>query len=162
RGHSGEVTSLAFSADGSLLASGSFDGTVRLWDPAAGRERSVLRGHADCVWAVAFAPDGGRLASGGQDPTVRLSDPATRPAPQRLTGQHGVRRLAFARDGKTLVVANEIGVLTRIDWVAGQGRGGVEAHGGTVYALALSPDGGTLATAAETGDPQGGLHRTHQ
>jgi WD40 repeat protein len=74
RGHRDEVTSAAFSPDGSLLASGSSDKSVILWDLAAGKPKRTLREHADVVTSVAFSPDGGTLASGAVDGTVRIWD----------------------------------------------------------------------------------------
>ena len=63
---------LAFSADGSRLATASQDGTVRIWDPTSGEQLLVLRGHGALVSSVAFSPDGSRLASAGADGTVRV------------------------------------------------------------------------------------------
>jgi len=59
-------------ADGSTLASGSHDRTIRLWDVSSARTTAVLSGHISAVSSVAFSPDGSTLASGSGDGTVRL------------------------------------------------------------------------------------------
>jgi WD40 repeat protein len=66
-GHTGYVYSVAFSPDGGLLASGSYDGTVILWRVADGSQLHTLAGHTGWVSSVAFSPDGGLLASGSND-----------------------------------------------------------------------------------------------
>jgi WD40 repeat protein len=68
------VESVAFSPDGRLLASGSWDNTIKLWDVATGREVRTLTGHTDTVNSVAFSPDGRLLASGSYDNTIKLWD----------------------------------------------------------------------------------------
>ena len=55
-GHTGIVSAVAFSPDGALIATASFDGTARLWEVATGNCLRILNGHADTVWSVAFSP----------------------------------------------------------------------------------------------------------
>src|SRR5262249_29376782 len=57
RGHTADVTGVAFSPDGTRLASGSRDGTVKVWEAATGRELLSLKGHTSFVSCVAFSPD---------------------------------------------------------------------------------------------------------
>src|ERR1700727_2112159 len=63
KGHRGGVTSVAFSPDGKLLASGSADKTIKLWDVATGKKEATMK-HTSSVLAVVYSPDGKLLASG--------------------------------------------------------------------------------------------------
>lgn len=72
KGHDGPVTAVAFSRDGTRVATGGADKTARVFDAETGKELAVLRGHKGPVSAVAFGPDADRLATGSADKAVRL------------------------------------------------------------------------------------------
>ena len=74
RGHKGPVTGVAYSPDGRRLVSGSWDGTVRFWDPATGSEAACYVWPVGKVVSLAFSPDGLRLAVGGDRGAILLFD----------------------------------------------------------------------------------------
>jgi WD40 repeat protein len=74
RGHRASVLGVAYSTDGTRLASSGDDNFIKLWDTATGQEALTLRGHTAAVWSVAFSPDGRRIASASRDGTIRIWD----------------------------------------------------------------------------------------
>jgi WD40 repeat protein len=74
KGHKGTVSGIAYSPDGRALATGSWDGTVRLWDPETGTERACYQWPVGKVYALAYSPDGLRLAAAGEKGTIAMWD----------------------------------------------------------------------------------------
>jgi WD40 repeat protein/serine/threonine protein kinase len=103
----GMVEDVAFSPDGKILALASHEGTVQLWDVAAGKLQDALKGHSSAVTAVVFSPDGRTLASSGTDQAVRLWNMATRRELMQLDAGNvdlgGATTLAFSPDGAQLL-----------------------------------------------------------
>jgi WD40 repeat protein len=153
RHHTGRLNSLAFSPDGTLLASGSDDMTIVLQDAASGQSLGQpLAGHTGWVYGVVFSPDGSLLASASADDTIRLWDVASRQslgAP--LTGHtEPVYAVAFSPDG-TLLASGGSDLTIRLWDIATRASRGkpldltLAGHTGAVKSLAFSPDGKLLA-----------------
>jgi WD40 repeat protein len=143
---------LSFSPDGRSLALGAEDGTIRLWEIPAARERLVMRGHADVVKSLAFSPDGRLIVSSSQDGSVVLWD-AKAGSEVRALAPAGLcpgRFVAFSPDGRTIgmsEVAWEARDLIMMDVETGAIRARLTGHRFGANALAFAPDGRTLATA---------------
>ena len=134
-----------FNSAGTLLASGSQDGSIRLWHVATGTQAGVLQGHEGSVLDVAFNPDGQQLASVGYDRTVRLWDLATRSAVTILRGDGEGYRIAYDPAGRLLAAGSRDGNVRL--WNARTHQElHVLPHVNRVYGLAFSPDGTRLAT----------------
>jgi WD40 repeat protein/transcriptional regulator with XRE-family HTH domain len=150
--HAGPVDSVAFSRDGTTLATGNADGTVRLWDVATRRQTATLAGPAGPVNAVAFSRDGTTLATGNADGTIRLWDVATRRQIAALTGPTGpVNSVAFSPDGTTLATGNADGTIRLWDVATRRQTAALTGPAGAVNSVAFSPDSVTLASSSADG-----------
>jgi WD40 repeat protein len=147
--HTKPVRSIAFSPDGKILASASWDKTIKLWDTSTGKNTATLRGHADLALRVVFSPDGKTLASADSTGKIKLWDVSTSKETATLEGHsYAVRilSLAFSPDGETLVSAAAFDTKIRF-WNVSKGKQerAIDAGTGAVHQLAFSPDGKTLA-----------------
>ena len=144
-------TSLSFSPDGALIATGHENGTVMLWDVATRTLAATLAGHSGEVYTIAFSPDGSTLASGASDQTAKLWDVATRTNISTLAVNRLVTTVAFSSDGS--LIATGTSFLNVKLWNATTGRNldTFNDHRALVRAVAFSPDGTTLASIADDG-----------
>ncbi|MET0645310.1 MAG: caspase family protein [Pyrinomonadaceae bacterium] len=175
-GHSDLVLAVALSPDGKLVASGSRDQTIKIWDVATGLELRTLLGHGNTVRRLAFSPDGRKLASAGtSDQTARLwnvetgehkvlkektpwnlSDPefSSKESPDEEEGSEesginyyeGTTAVAFSPDGRTVVTSNYKALKV---WDAENGKllRTFINHTDWVYTVAFSADGARILSA---------------
>lgn len=163
-----DFTSVAFSPDGTTLASAGRDNRIRLWDVRTGLEESTIldHGHGDRVSSVAFAPDGTTLASSSWDGTLRLWDLGTGQAEATLKTPWGpVSSVAFSPDGETLASGHWVYFVMLLD-IAAFRKATLETstiswrtsltrilkgHRNGVLCVAYAQDGETLASGDENG-----------
>ena len=153
-GHTGDVTSVAFSSDSRTLASSSVDTTVRLWDVDTDAHKATFAGHTDIVVSVAFSPDGSLLASGSDDNTIILWDVDTGdPRTTIVAHTDGINDVAFSPDGKVLASCGYRYDSTVKLWDVDTGdpKATFVAHTYGVSDIAFSPDGRTLASTGWDG-----------
>jgi WD40 repeat protein len=165
-GHFSEVSSMAFSSrgissvvfspDGKLLASGNLERTVKLWDVRSGSELRTLIGHSSGITSVAFSPDQKLLASGNRDNTIKLWELGSRSELRTLKGHSRfVNSVAFSPDGKLLASGSldntiklwNVGNGSELRTLTGHSAAPVFLLGG-VTSVAFSPDGRLLASGS--------------
>jgi WD40 repeat protein/sterol desaturase/sphingolipid hydroxylase (fatty acid hydroxylase superfamily) len=149
KGHAGAVTSVAICPDGRLIASGSEDRTVKVWDARTGKDLLTLQGHARAVRCVALSPDGRRAVSGSADGTVKVWDLQTGKEQLTLSGHHSaVLSVALSADGQCIVSGSAEGVVKVHDARSGQEKHSLVGDAGAVLGVAVSSDASRIVTAS--------------
>ncbi|UIZ20897.1 hypothetical protein KXD40_001312 [Peronospora effusa] len=114
-GHSRKVYALGFNCNGSMLASGSNDRSIRIWNPVTERELMELRGHSESILSLMWDPTTPpRLASTGADKTVRFWDTKTGRIVNSISLPSDAVNIAYSHDAKYVVVGN-LDCITLID-----------------------------------------------
>ena len=152
-GHTDGVNDVAFSPDGSRLASVSSDRSARIWDVETGDQLFILEGHTGFVFGIDFNADSNQIATGSADATAKIWDAETGREILTLAGHAtGIGNVAFSPDGKTLATGSAEGAkLWDItpegsrEWLT------LAGHTDVAFRLDYSPDGSLLATSGFDG-----------
>jgi WD40 repeat protein/DNA-binding SARP family transcriptional activator len=153
-GHDADINDVAFSPDGSLLATTGDDGLLRVWDPDTGDLQRELSAGNEQVWAPSFSPDGTRVAAAWvNDGTVRILDLTTDERPLTIPAwtPNLADSMSFSPNGQQLAIADESGVVV-VDAITGdrnlEFQPGTNPQYGQALAVAWSPDGRWIASSS--------------
>jgi len=152
RGHTDAVDAVAFSPDGTLLASGGRDSTIRFWNPETGEQTRVIHEGVGNPYSIAFSPDGRRIAAGTTASIGVILDVPNAMVLQLLTGHSGhVYSTAFSPDGKRVATASADGTVRIWAPVTGKELMVLRGEHGGVFSVAFRPDGRRLASGNADG-----------
>ncbi|NER36138.1 MAG: hypothetical protein F6J93_19495 [Oscillatoria sp. SIO1A7] len=150
--HSAAITSLAISPNGQILATGSEDNAIQLWQLNSGEALRTLSGHSSGICSVAISPDGRSLASGSSDKTIKLWQLDTGEEMLTLQGHLGaVKSVAISPDGETLASGSSDKTIKLWNLATGEEISTIKLHSGDVNSVAfsVSEEGQILVSGSE-------------
>ena len=151
RGHTSDVWDVAYSPDGTQVATASWDGTAKIWDAKTGQELYTLEGHCKALQDVAYSPDGNQLATADEDGRVILWNPNTGEQSVKLMGHAGgVWKIAFSPDDELLATAGWDQTIRIWDTNTGNEMVALPVGEAAHPYVAFSPDGRRLLSAGES------------
>lgn len=147
-GHLSNVDDVVFSPDGKILASGSWDHTIKLWEVATGREIRTLAGYSsvwEAITSISFSPNGELIAATGQNKVVRIWDVASG-AEKAVLKHEDVLTVLFSPESEKLVTADKSGIIKIWNVSSGAEIFSLAGHAGKVLALGFNRRGDVLAS----------------
>lgn len=152
KAHDALIYSLAVSPDGKMLASGSYDKTIKLWELPSMKFIKKLEGHTENVYCVTFNKDGTELASSAQDKTIRIWNVKDGKTVREMKGHTDiVDSIAYSPDNKYLASGSADKSVRLWNPADGKEAKKLGDHPGSVFAVAFSPDGKVLASGGSGG-----------
>ncbi len=149
--HGDLVRWVGYSPDGKILASASFDGTIRWTDAANGRTLKILKAGSDKKSWGAFSADGATFIAGSYEPPIRIWNAPSAKLRHTLTGPHTAAWAGdMTADGRTVVSGGPEGTLAKWDAMRGLEKD-TQKTGAAIWSLALSPIGDEVAAGADDG-----------
>ncbi|WP_250121592.1 NB-ARC domain-containing protein [Chroococcidiopsis sp. CCMEE 29] len=152
QGHTSRIGSVTFSRNSLTLASGSDDGTLKLWSLSTGECLRTLQAQSNGVTSLTFSPDGQALVSGSNDGTLKLWSLSTGECLRTLQKHaSGVHSLAFSPNGQVLASGSNDGTLKLWSFTTGECYKTIQEHTGGVQSIAFSPNSQLLASGSNDG-----------
>ncbi|KAM0180132.1 hypothetical protein ACHAPF_002666 [Botrytis cinerea] len=153
-GHSDSVDSVTFLSDGTKVASGSSDGTIRLWDTATGESLQTFEGRSNSVNSTAFlrsitfSPDGTKITSCSSDGTIRLWDTATSELLQMFEGDSS-SVYSISLDGTKVASGSSDGTIRLWNTATSELLQSFQGHSDSIRSIAFSPNKTRIASGAK-------------
>ena len=149
-GHSKSVASVAYNPNGQILASGSYDNTIKLWNLTKNKEIRTFKGHSAWVAGVAITPNNRSLVSSSYDNTIKLWN-LVNGKPIRTFKGHSdsVGTLLVTKDGKTIISGSFDHTIKLWNLKSGEEIRTLSGHSSKVSAIAISPDNKMLVSGSD-------------